>query len=35
VFAFMDRDFPFSATLARAGDAVCKVKETVSFAGTD
>lgn len=31
-FAFMDRDFPFNATLARAGDAVCKVRETVSSA---
>ena len=30
VFAFMDRDFPFSATLARAGDAVCKTEKPVS-----
>jgi hypothetical protein len=32
VFGFMDRDFPFSAALARAGEAVCKARETVSSA---
>jgi hypothetical protein len=30
VFGFMDRDFPFNATLARSGDAVCKAEKPVS-----
>ncbi len=30
VFPFMDRDFPLSATLARTGDAVCKLEKTLS-----
>jgi hypothetical protein len=30
VFPLMDRDFPFSATLARSGDAVCKSEKPVS-----
>jgi hypothetical protein len=30
VFGFMDRDFPFSATLARSGDAACKAEKPVS-----
>ncbi len=30
VFAFLDRDFPFNATLVRAGDTVCKIEKPVS-----
>ena len=29
-FALLDRDFPFSALLVRAGDAVCKADKSVS-----
>jgi hypothetical protein len=29
-FPLLDRDFPFSATLARSGDAVCKAEKPVS-----